>query len=253
MAKLPPKPTAPVKPDKRMNLMGIIAIIAAILLAAAMGIMVYKAMTHRNAPLPAGPATNVPVPGALPEVKQQNLPEAALPETKVPSAPEVPVTKIEPPAPKETEPSGTISWKWQLYEISPTVIDYSMQGVLPGQIFVSLGVTVYNQSTANVDISNEHDEFTVNVDGKICKASLWSSGASALIRGIPVLTPITLAPGGNTAGQMSYIIPGRFNKLTVDWQPKVPKGVQVVRIDPKQPVIWLPRQATPAPRPQADD
>lgn len=252
MAKpLPPK-SAP--SDGRMKFMGIIAIVAAVLLALAIGLMIYKAVARPNAPLPAGPATNVPVPGALPEVKQQNLPQAALPETNVPSAPQVPVTKIEPPAPKAAEPSGTISWEWQLYEISPTVIDYSMQGVLPGQVFVSLGVTVYNQSTEHVDVSNEHDEFTINVDNKIYKASLWSSGASALIRGIPVLTPVTLAPKGETAGQMSYIIPGQFSKIAAEWQPKVPKGVQVVRIDPKQPVIWLPRQATPAvPKPQTDE
>lgn len=253
MAKTPPQITKPGKPDKRMNLMGIIAIVAAVLLAVAVGLMLYKAMKRPNAPLPAGPATNIPMPGALPEVKQQNLPQAALPETKVPAAPEVPVTKIEPPA-KEPEPTGTVSWKWQLYELNPTAIDVGMQGVLPGQIFVSLGVTVYNQSTANVEVTNEKDEFTINADNVIYKASLWSTGASALIRGIPVLTPATLAPGGNVAGQMSYLIPGQFKQITVNWQPKVPKGVQVVRIDPSQPVIWLPRQQTPAvPKPQTDE
>lgn len=254
MAKSAPPAKMPGKRDRQMNIMGIMAIIAAVLLAVAVGVMLYKGMKRPNAPLPAGPATNVPMPGALPEVKQQNLPQAALPETKVPAAPEVPVTKIEPPAPKEAEPTGTISWKWQLYELNPTAIDVGMQGVLPGQIFVSLGVTVYNQSTANVEVTNEKDEFTINADNVIYKASLWSTGASALIRGIPVLTPATLAPNGNVAGQMTYLIPGQFKQISINWQPKVPKTVQVVRIDPKQPIIWLPRQQTPAvPKPQTDE
>ena len=253
MAKIPPKPLVP-QAEGRLKWMGIMAIAAAVLLALAMGLMVYKAITRPNAPLPASPATNVPVPSGLPEVNQPNLPQAALPETKVPSLPEAPVTKVEPPPAPEPEPTGTVSWKWQLYELNPTLIDVGMQGVLPGQIFVSLGVTVYNQSTANVEVSNEKDEFTINVDNVIYKASLWSTGASALIRGIPVLAPATLAPNGNIAGQMSYLIPGQFKQITINWQTKVPKGVQVVRIDPKQPIIWLPRQAQPnLPKPKAED
>lgn len=254
MAKTPRKALVP-QAEGRMKWMGIMAIVAAVLMALAVGVMIYNAMKRPNAPLPASPATDVPVPSGLPEVNQKDLPQAALPETTVPTLPEVPITKVEPPAPaKEPEPTGTVSWKWQLYELNPTAIDVGMQGVLPGQIFVSLGVTVYNQSTANVDVSNEKDEFTINVDNVIYKASLWSTGASALIRGIPVLVPATLAPNGNVAGQMSYLIPGQFKQITINWQSKVPKGVQVVRIDPKQPIIWLPRQAQPnLPKPQAED
>lgn len=254
MPKTPAKPPVP-QAEGRVKWMGIIAIVAAVLLALAMGLLIYKALTRPNAPLPSNPATAVPVPSGLPEVNQPNLPAAALPETNVPTLPQAPVTKVEPPpAPeKEPEPTGTISWKWQLYELNPTVIDVGMQGALPGSIFVSLGVTVYNQSTANVEVSNEHDEFLVNVDNVLYKASLWSSGASALIRGIPVLSPATLAPNGSVAGQMSYVIPGQFKQISIQWQPKVPKGVQVVRIDPKQPIIWLPRQQQNLPKPPATD
>jgi hypothetical protein len=246
---LSPKPAA----DRRMRLMGILAIIAALLLALAIGIMIYKAMARPGAPLPAGAATGVPIPSALPDVKQKDLPQAALPEAKVPEVPQAPVPKVEaPPVEKAPEPSGTVTWRWQLYPITPTAFGQAIQPILPGFTTVALGLTVYNNSTVNIEVGNERDEFTVNADNRIYKADVWQSAASIFFNGLPYLQQTTLAPGGRADGFTVFAVPANARKITVDWRHSVPSTVKVVRVDPQTPIVQ-PQQAAPAPRRANDE
>jgi hypothetical protein len=251
MAKLPPPKVKPSRPAGSMRLLGIIALIAAVLLAAAIGLLIVRALTKSNAPLPAGPATVVPVPQGLPEVRQPNLPQAALPETQVPSIPQAPVTKIETPAAPPPEASGTVTWRWMCYPVSPSILGVQIQSQMPGYQFVALGVTVYNQSSENVPVDN--NAFWLNVDGRIYHSDQFST-ADAVINGLPFLTAMTLAPGGTVGGQTAFMIPATYGRIAANWNLSLPKGVKVVRVDPVTPV-QQPRQAPPAaqPRPSTEE
>lgn len=246
MAKLPPAKKAPA--PGRNRTLGIVAIAAAVVLALLMGFLIYSAMQRRNAPLPAGPATNVPVPQALPEVNQPNLPQAALPETQVPAAPQVPVTQVTPPpVEKEPDPSGTITWWWQLYQVTPSFISMYLGNPLPGHVFVALGVTVQNQSTVDVEVSNDRDEFSLNVDNRLYRADVLRTADAIFFNNVPYLVKTTLRPGGRANGFTVYPIPVRYSQVTVEWHPNVPRTVQVVRVDPKTPLITGPQPASNVP------
>lgn len=235
----------PGKPDGKMKLMGIIAIIAAILLLIVVALVLWTTL-HPKAPLPAAPATNLPnVPTpALPEASQKPIEAAPLPETKVPAAPKAPVTEVQ-PQPKEEapQPSGTVTWRWLLYPVSPSILGQQIQGSMSGFQFVALGVTIYNQSTENVAVDN--NAFSLNVDGKIYRSDQFST-ADAVISGFPFLSPTTLAPGGTVAGQTAFMIPRVFSRVIADWQINVPKTVKVVRVDPAAPFAPTARSAAPA-------
>lgn len=250
MPKWSPKAQKPPPSGPSTKPLGVIAVIAALLLAAAMAIIIYTAMHRHNAPLPAGPATNVPIPSALPEVKQKDLPQAALPQTNVPAIPEAPVTKVEPPpVEKAPEASGTVTWRWMCYPVSPSILGVQIQSQMPGYQFVALGVTIYNQSTENVPVDN--NAFSLNVDGRLFRSDQFST-ADAVISGLTFLTAQTLAPGGSTAGQTAFMIPNAYGKIMANWSLSLPPGVKVVRVDPVVP-LQQPQQAAPAPRPKNQD
>ena len=233
------------KPDGKMKLMGIIAIIVAVLLLIVIAVALWSTL-HPKAPLPPAPATklpDLPTP-ALPEARQKPLETAPLPETKVPALPQAPVTEVQ-PQPKEepAQPSGTVTWRWMLYPVSPSILGQQIQGSMAGFQFVALGVTIYNQSTENVAVDN--NAFSLNVDGKIYRSDQFST-ADAVISGFPFLAPTTLAPGGTVAGQTAFMIPRVFSRVSADWQINVPKTVKVVRVDPGTPLAPAARSAAPA-------
>ncbi|MEN6545192.1 MAG: DUF4352 domain-containing protein [Armatimonadia bacterium] len=235
----------PGKPDGKMKLMGVIAIVAAVLLLIVIALALWTTL-HPKAPLPAAPATNLPdLPApALPEARQKPIEAAPLPETKVPAAPQAPVTEVQ-PQPKEEapQPSGTVTWRWLLYPVSPSILGQQIQGSMSGFQFVALGVTIYNRSTENVAVDN--NAFSLNVDGKIYRSDQFST-ADAVISGFPFLSPTTLAPGGTVSGQTAFMIPRVFSRVVADWQINVPKTVKVVRVDPAAPFAPAARPAAPA-------
>jgi hypothetical protein len=233
------------RPDGRAKLLGTLAILAGVLLLLIIGLVVYQNFFRPQKALPEAPQVVLPpLPAApgLPEKKVTDTPAPGLPETKVvpPAAPALPQA---PPPPQKQEPSGTVTWAWQLYQIPLTFV---VTVPTPGYQTVALGVTIWNQSTENVLVSNEQNQFTVNVDNKIYASEIWST-ASAVFGGLPYMVPTTLAPGGTVGGYTVFMIPQRFNAAMANWQVNVPPTVKVVRIDPKVPVIASQQpQAQPA-------
>ena len=222
-------------PNGRMKLLGLLAVIAGVLLFLALGLIVYQNFFRPQKALPEAPQVQLPpLPSApgLPEKKVTDTPAPGLPETKV-EAPAAPALPQAPPPPEKKEPSGTVTWAWQLYQIPLTFV---VTVPTPGYQTVALGVTVWNQSTENVPVGNEHNEFSVNVDNKIYTSEIWST-ASAVFGGLPYMVPTTLAPGGTFGGYTVYMVPQRFSRAMANWQVSVPPTVKVVRIDPKTPVI----------------
>lgn len=252
MSKTGPRPQEPKLPDGRMRLLWIIALLAALLMAVAMGLLAWKALHPTRAPLPSGPSTSIPtLPSApaLPEVRQQNLPQAPLPQTNVPAAPQSPVTEVTPPPlPQKAQPSGKVIWRWQLYQTNPQIMGVGIQEQTPGALFLALGVTIYNQSTESITVGNEHNEFSLNVDNRIYTSEVFSTAAN-VISGFSPMVPTTLAPGGTFNGQTTFVVTGRFQHVMPNWQMNLPPGVKLERVDPAQPVIWLRPASTPAPAP----
>lgn len=242
------------RPDGRMRLLGTLAIIAGILLVLALGLLAYQNFFRPQKALPEAPQMQLPdLPAgpALPEKKVTDTPAPGLPETKVvpPAAPALP--QAPPPPPEAPKPSGTVTWSWQLYQIP---LSFVVTVPTPGYQTVALGVTVWNQSTENVLVSNEQNQFSVNVDNKIYTSEIWST-ASAVFGGLPYMVPTTLAPGGTVGGYTVFMIPQRLNNVMAAWQVNVPPTVKVVRMDPKAPIVQSQQpQAQPAvPQPRMPD
>lgn len=236
------------KPAAGMPLFGWIALAAVALLIIAIAVLVYVNYVRPQRELPAAPQLQLPdLPKgpALPEKKVEDLPAPSLPETTVKPKPQAPLAEA-PPPPEKKEPSGTLTWSWQLYRINPTMV-VNMGNSMPGYQFVALGISVWNDSTENVPVSNDHNEFAVNVDNRIYVSEIWST-ASAVFGGLPYMVPTTLAPGGRFGGYTVYMIPERFSRVTANWQLNLPPTVKVVCIPPKVPVIQS-QQPQPTPQP----
>jgi hypothetical protein len=248
MGKLTTSGKAPYPPpENRSRQTVLLAIIAGVLLLAIVVLALIMG-GRSNAPLPANPVDTASLPLAppLPDVRQQNLPATTppLPETRVQAPPQEPVTEVRTPEP-EPEPSGTITWKWLLYPVNPTVLGISVGRLMPGYQFVALGVTIVNRSTVPVDVDN--NAFTITVDGRTYVSEVWSTG-HAVIQGMPFLAAATLEPGGSMSGFTGYMIPLQIRRAVANWRPLVPPTVKVERVDPPSPMSGPP---APAPSPSA--
>jgi hypothetical protein len=101
-----------------------------------------------------------------------------------------------------------------------------------GNQFVALGVDIYNQTTAEIEIKS--GDFRLVIDGRAYNTDVWATGSASLVQGLPVMSPeaVTLLPGGSLSGTTSFMVPARYQSLRPDWRVKVPRGVRVVRVDP---------------------
>lgn len=237
--------------DGRMKLLGIIAIITVILLVAALLFMLILNAQKPQSPLPAAPLGKLPpLPDApsVAKVEAEPVPQSPLPEVEAEPVPQEPVTKTEAP-PQPQGPSGTITWYWQLYEINPQILGVSMGDKMPGYLYVALGISVVNQSTANVTVSNEQNQFKLNVDNRLYSSDLWKT-AEAVISGLKFLVPTELAPGGSIGGYTVFMMPEQYRQVMPIWNLSVPEGVRVVRVDPRNPLVRnvTPSTAPPGPR-----
>lgn len=248
MAKLPPAAKLPARPQGPMRSLGVIAIVIAVLLTLAISLLIYKALSRPGNPLPAASTEGVPVPSGLPQAPHPNLPQAALPEA-TPPPPQTPVAETAPgPTPTPPpQPSGTITWWWQLYQVQPSFISQYLGNPLPGYNFVALGITVRNQSNIDVEVSNDNDEFTLNVDNRSYRADVLRAADAIFFNKLPYLVKSTVRPEGRADGFTVYPIPARYGRVTVDWRPRVPATVRVVRVDPQVPVVGNPAPATQVP------
>lgn len=245
------------KSDGWPPLKGSPAVKAAILLGGLLlvAVPVVLALTRPGqSPVTENPAAeiNLPLAPPLPAVNRQQLP-AAPPLTQTQVQPPPQESMIEAPAtPAETVPqaSGTITWKWLLYPVNPTVLGISVGQLMAGYQFAALGVTIANHSTVPVAVDN--NAFTVTVDGRTYSSEVWSTG-HAVIQGLPFLAPATVEPGGSISGFTGYMIPQQFRRGTANWRPAVPETVQVQRIDPPAPMFIPPAPAPGAGSPAADE
>lgn len=198
------------KPDGRMKLLGIIAIVTVVVLAAAL-LLLLILNNKSTSPLPAAPTGSLPpLPNApsVAKVDADAVPMSPLPETQAQPVPQEPMTKVEAPPP-QAGPSGTITWYWQLYEINPSIIGVSMGDKMPGYLYVALGISVVNQSTVNVMVTNEQNQFKLNADNRLYASDLWKT-AEAVISGLKFLVPTELAPGGRLGGYTVFMVPERL-------------------------------------------
>lgn len=252
---LAPAPPPDKKPNPTMPLLGWIAIAAAVLLVIALALMIYANFLRPQPALPAAPQLqlpDLPPAPALPQKKAEAEPGPALPQKQVEAPAAEPLPQA-PPAPEKPQPSGTVTWAWQLYPVSPSILGVQIQSQMPGYQFVALGVTIWNQSTEEVPVDN--NAFTLNVDNRIYRSDQFST-ADAVISGLPFLAATTLAPGGTIAGQTAYMIPRSYRGVVANWQLNMPPTVTVRRIDPKVPMPNpkpAPQPAAPRPMPWDDE
>ncbi len=175
---------------------------------------------HAQQPLTA---VNPPSPAAgppLPAVDQQ------------PPAPSPPLPQATPPA-RAPQYTGTITWRWAIYPVDPQVLGILLGDKVAGNQFVALGVDVWNQSNARIEVKS--GDFRLVVDGRSYPTDVWSTGSASIVEGLPVMSPeaVELLPGGSLSGTTSYMIPARYQRLLPEWRVQVPPGVKVVRIDPQ--------------------
>jgi len=240
-----PAPPSGKKSVGGMSLLGWIALITVALLIIAIAVLVYLNYVRPQPELPAAPQLQLPdLPKgpALPEKKVEDLPVPSLPQTAVVPQPQAPVTQA-PPPPEKKEPSGTVTWSWQLYPVTPSILGVQIQGQMPGYVFVALGIQIWNDCTENVPVDN--NGFTLNVDNRIYRSDQFST-ADAVINGLPFLASTTLAPGGRIQGQTAYMIPRTYSRVGADWQLNMPATVKVVRVDPKSTVVPSGQYTPPA-------
>ena len=142
-----------------------------------------------------------------------DLPPATAPpltRTQVQAPPQESLAEVQTTAPEPAPvASGTITWKWLLYPVTPTVLGISVGQRMPGYQFVALGVTIVNRSTIPVDVDN--NAFTVTIDGRTYSSEVWSTG-HAMIQGMAFLAPAKLEPGGEMSGFTGYMIPQQFRR-----------------------------------------
>lgn len=234
-----------------MPLWAWIALAAIALLIAIIAVLVYLNYMRPQRELPAAPQVQLPdLPKgpALPEKKVEDVPAPSLPQAQVVPQPQPPVTQA-PPAPAKQEPSGTVTWSWQLYPVTPSILGVQIQNQMPGYVFVAMGLQIWNESTENVPVDN--NAFTLNVDNRIYRSDQFST-ADAVINGLPFLASTTLAPGGRVQGQTAYMIPRVYTRVGADWQLNLPPTIKVRRVDPKSAVVPSQNYTPPAPQPKGE-
>jgi hypothetical protein len=229
----PPQKYPGAKPGRRLSPALLAAVVAGLLLAALLGLAVWRSMQKTQAPLPAATAQQLPPlpPGPpLPAVSQK-LPEGPpLPETNIQALPQQPVTTVQPP-PRPVQVSGEIRWTWALYPVDPTILQLAMGDKMAGYRFVALGVTIYNGSDAPVVVDG--NAFALTVDGRTYSSEIWSTGAASFIHGMPYLAEATLQPGASMSGCTGFMVPMQSTSALPDWRPTVPATIRVVRMDPQ--------------------
>lgn len=233
------------KPAAAIPLFGWIALAVIGVLVVVIAVLLYLNYERSQRELPAVPEMHLPDLPKGPELPQKQVDDIqapSLPQVSVKAPPSTPVSQAN-PQPEKKEPSGTVTWQWQLYQIPLTFV---VTVPTPGYQTVALGISVWNDSTENVPVGNDHNEFTVNADNRIYQSEIWST-ASAVFGGLPYMVPTTLAPGGRFGGYTVYMIPEKFNRVMAYWQLNLPASVRVVRVDPKVAVI---PSAQPQPQPQ---
>ncbi|MCE5237964.1 hypothetical protein LLH23_05680 [bacterium] len=239
------------KPRAGLPLYAWIALIVIGLLIVAIAVLVYFNYVRPQPELPAAPQVQLPdLPKgpALPEKKVEDAPSAALPQTQVTPQPQAPLAQA-PPQPQKPQPSGTVTWAWQLYPVTPSILGVQIQNQMPGYQFVAMGIQIWNDCTENVPVDN--NAFTLNVDNRIYRSDQFST-ADAVINGLPFLTATTLAPGGRVQGQTAYMIPRVYSRISADWQLQMPATVKVRRVDPKSAVVPAGQYTPPTPQPKGE-
>lgn len=255
----------PAARPRRLLPLLVVAVILAVAVLVLGGLVVMRALRGPQAPLPSAASAQLPpLPNgpALPRVAQQAPPSgpplpnaeqpprpaqspltAANPPVPAPSSP-LPAVNPPPPAPSQPLPqtapptqapeySGTITWRWAIYPVDPQVLGILLGDKVAGNQFVALGVDVWNQSNATIEVKS--GDFRLVVDGRSYPTDVWVTGSASIVQGLPVMSPeaVELLPGGSISGTTSYMIPARYQRLLPEWRLKVPQGVRVVRIDPQ--------------------
>lgn len=179
---------------------------------------------------PPSPAAGPPLPAVA-----QPPPAAGPPLSAVSQPPPAPSQALPQAAPRPSAPehSGTVTWRWAIYPVDPQVLGILLGDKVAGNQFVALGVDVWNQSNAPIEVKS--GDFRLVVDGRSYPTDVWATGSASIVQGLPVMSPeaVELLSGGSLSGTTSYMIPAQYQRLLPEWRLKVPKGVKVVRIDPQ--------------------